>query len=1197
MGGKSISTSATRIEALTIQSSTYGATIPWLRGVQRVAGNLIWYGGFKSIPQTKKTGGKGGGGSSTTTTTYTYTASLMMALCHGSITSIPTVWKGKGTTTLSALGLTQINGAIGQAAWSGLSSFGSQNIGYSGLAAVAGANYSLGSGANVENHSFEVVHASAYAISGGIPDVDPSVAMADLLTDTSEGAALSSSVLATWTDWSNWCVASGLLVSPLLTEQAQAIDVLRVAAQLTNTGMVWSDGKLKMVPYADQSVTGNGRTYSPSNTPVYQLDDTCYTPAQGQEPVRVSMKTPSDLFNQVKVEYKDRANGYQVAIAEAKDLTDISVNGLRTMATVTAHWITTAAVARQVAELLKQRALLVTSTYAFELPWHYALIEPMDLLTLSDSVLGMVNVPVRVTSVTENDDGTLSITAEDFPAGSANAPLYAAQVPAGFAGNKYASPGSVNQVVVFEGPGALTGKQLQVWVAARGDGANWGGCTVWVSLDGTTYTALGRIEGGSRCGQLTGAISAGVMPVQIGAAQQLVTVSAADATALNSLCYVGPVTGATTPELLAYTSASLTGAGAYNLGSLVRAAYGTTGTAHASGAPFAFIDQSIAKSAAIDPSYIGSTVYVKCTSFNIFGLSEESLASVSATAYAITGAVLGGTSTGVSIGLSTDTLVLPADNSGNVTSFSLAATTATVILNGADDTAAWTFSGTPSSGLTFTRVGAVFTITAFSNLYDTATLNITATKTGQPSLTKTLYLSKAKSGAAGAAGGTGATGGTGANGTRTADAKVYSNQVLTGSGAPSISGTSTYTWSSGTLGTAPTGWNLTPPTPSAGYSVYVAVVRLSNTNTTTSDSVNWVGSSVSVYSSASLQGGSARTAYAKSTTNPLASTPTSVTTSGASSYPATNAWGGGEVWGASPAVLSAGEYQFQVDGIYDPASTNTTWQGPPYQSALKVGSLSAISANLGTITAGSISSVTVTGGLIQTAASGQRIALNESSGNTIRVYGDVGAGNEVIAEIGKTSSGVYGTSSNIASFGGSGGATVALYAHASYIGILAAADGSSAGSSALRALATAGVGVYTTATSGYGVYAQAGTGIGVYAEGDNYSVSAKGPMLLNDAGGLTLQAASVTKGLFYFNSGSIKLEAVSGVNVVLATNGAESLKVTPTGTTVQGAFGCNGKSAQIPYAVQAASATGDYTAALNLCNQIRAALIANGICS
>nr|WP_316642889.1 phage tail protein [uncultured Roseateles sp.] len=631
MSGKTISTSATRAEALTLQSSTYGATVAWLRGVNKLPGNLVWYGDFRAIPHTTTQGGKGGGGSRSTT--YTYAASLVMGLCHGTITAIPKVWKGKGQSTPTALGLSLLNGAVGQAVWSGLAGKGIEAIGYSGLACVAGQDYSLGDSASVDNHSFEVVHSSAYALGVGVPDVDPSVAMADLMTDASEGAGLDPALLGDWSDWSDWCVASGLLVSPAITEQIAAIEALRTAAELTNTGIVWSDGKLKMVPYADQAAVGHGRTFTPSNTPLYQLDDTCYTPARGKEPVRMSSKTPTDLHNHVRVQYKDRSNGYQIAIAEATDLTDISINGRRSKPVIQAHWICDAGVARLVAELLKQRSLLVPNTYVIDLPINYALTEPMDLLTLTDSVLRMADIPVRVTQVQEEGDDTLTITCEDFPAGSANAPIYAAQVPVGYAGNYLAAPGSTAQVVVFEAPGALVGGTLEVWVAARGDGAFWGGCTVWVSLDGTSYKAMGRIEGGSRCGTLTGPIATGAMPVQIGAKQQLVSASSADAAALNSLCYVDG-----TPEFFAYESATLTGAGAYSLGGLVQGAYHTTPAAHASGAKFAFVDASVARSDVIDPSYIGKTIHIKCTSFNVYGVAEQSLADVAAVDYVITGA-------------------------------------------------------------------------------------------------------------------------------------------------------------------------------------------------------------------------------------------------------------------------------------------------------------------------------------------------------------------------------------------------------------------------------------------------------------------------------------------------------------------------------------------------------------------------------
>ena len=85
----------------------------------------------------------------------------------------------------------------------------------------------------------------------------------------------------------------------------------------------------------------------------------------------------------------------------------------------------------------------------------------------------------------------------------------------------------------------------------------------------------------------------------------------------------------------------------------------------------------------------------------------------------------------------------------------------------------------------------------------------------------------------------------------------------------------------------------------------------------------------------------------------LNSTPTTYTTTGSTSFPPNNTWGGSEVWQATVPTYTAGESIFQIDGIYSPSTGNTVW-GLPYISALKVGSLSAITANMGTITAGNI---------------------------------------------------------------------------------------------------------------------------------------------------------------------------------------------------------------------------------------------------
>lgn len=722
MSGKTISQSETRIEALKLQSSAFGVVIPWVRGVNRIAGNLAWYGGFKAIPHTETQGGKGG--VKVQNTSYTYSASVMMGLCGGPIAGIPRAWRGKSiynggitpselattsetwtvpgsgsmahslvhaatfvgvldarvgitpiaqgtdyiaiagvvtilndairgapvtvqyqyttggsTSALDQLGLSFIPGVIGQAVWSGLATFPvDQQIGYSGLALVAGQDYDLGTGAQIENHTFEVVAPGAYALGTGVPDVDISVALRELLTDAQSGAGFPASMLDDWSDWSDFIVASNLLMSPALVEQHTASDVLATAARYSNTGVVWSGGKLKMVPYGDETVTANGRTYTPDTTPVYELDDECYTPAtEGDAPVKCQDKSPADRKNHVRVEFNNRANQYQTETAEAEDLADIEAFGRNTMDTVQAPWICDVAVARLVAQILMQRSLCVNATYTVPLPVHYSFLECMDIVTLTDSVLQLSDFPVRITEISEDsEEGDLVLTCEDYPPGQASAALYPSQSGQGFQHDYNVAPGPVEPPVIFEAPGALTVNGLELYIAATGTGAGWGGCRVWVSVDGTTYKLASTINGGSRYGQIRspGAGTSGTVPVQL-ITGKLLSGSAADAAALNTLCFIQGAFN----EYLAYETATLVGALSYDLGgATVRGIYGTAGAVHAAGEMFVRVDDAIGKSGPIDLGYVGKTVHVKLTSFNVYGGAEESLAGVTDYTYTITGA-------------------------------------------------------------------------------------------------------------------------------------------------------------------------------------------------------------------------------------------------------------------------------------------------------------------------------------------------------------------------------------------------------------------------------------------------------------------------------------------------------------------------------------------------------------------------------
>ena len=133
---------------------------------------------------------------------------------------------------------------------------------------------------------------------------------------------------------------------------------------------------------------------------------------------------------------------------------------------------------------------------------------------------------------------------------------------------------------------------------------------------------------------------------------------------------------------------------------------------------------------------------------------------------------------------------------------------------------------------------------------------------------------------------------------------------------------------------------------------------------------------------------SPRAAFAKSTASTLASNPVTVQTFGSTTFPETNTWGGQDVWQAEAPSVAAGEIVFKIDGQYNPATNSTTWTSP-YLGGLQVGSLSAITANLGAVTAGSLNInnrfvVSSTGAT--TISSGSTGARVEIQNNVIKVF-------------------------------------------------------------------------------------------------------------------------------------------------------------------------------------------------------------------
>jgi len=162
--------------------------------------------------------------------------------------------------------------------------------------------------------------------------------------------------------------------------------------------------------------------------------------------------------------------------------------------------------------------------------------------------------------------------------------------------------------------------------------------------------------------------------------------------------------------------------------------------------------------------------------------------------------------------------------------------------------------------------------------------------------------------------------------------------------APAYSGAFTYNWNTAAISAYPSGWSAAAgAAPGNGYTLYQRNITLTDTTLAATTNANWSGSSVNTIGyrndgTIGVQGDSYRIAYIVTTSSTPPAQP------GVTTAPAVpNGWSA-----TATATLTDGQYMYQSDGIYSANTTNITW-GIPYLSNLKVGSLSALSANLGVV--------------------------------------------------------------------------------------------------------------------------------------------------------------------------------------------------------------------------------------------------------
>jgi hypothetical protein len=654
-----------RINALQIQQSTYGGVIPVVFGTNRIAGNLLDYVDFTPIAHTttQSSGGKGGGGVTQTDTTYTYTVAAIIGLCEGSIVGVGRVWKDKDVYQLAQLSaeLAPLDGFLerivyamlqqagqlphypvdtfygnaGQQPWNYMvSKHPERALYYPRTAYVASAAFDLGSNASMPNFNFEVIGRNLYSTS---LDANPKDIITAILSDLQIGVGFPAKYLADLTMFSNYCIANGVLFSPSYTSQDAAQAQITNLCQAANSEPVWSQGQLKIVPYSLDSLTANGVTYTPPPAPVYDLTIDDFVYQEGEPPVKVKPNLTADRYNIQPVEIMNRNNDYNVEPIKATDDPNISAVGPRQADSIEMHFITTPEVGQFAAQSILQRQLYVPKQYEVTLTWRHCLLDPMDVVTITElDFLGLDHLPVRVVEIDEGDDFNLVFTVEDCPEGVHSPALYSTQSATRPSLNYNTPPGDANPPVIFEPPVNLT-DSMTIGLAASGSVNMWGGCGVWVSYDGETYKRIGAVKNPARQGFITQTLPSGyaqdvnnTLAVDLSESRgQLMSASNTDAANHNTLCWVDG-------EVLSYQTATLTDQYKYNLMNLARGLYGSDIADHAANSKFVRLDDAVF-TYAYKTEDIGKTIYIKLTSFNVFNAAEQSLNEVEPYTYTIKG--------------------------------------------------------------------------------------------------------------------------------------------------------------------------------------------------------------------------------------------------------------------------------------------------------------------------------------------------------------------------------------------------------------------------------------------------------------------------------------------------------------------------------------------------------------------------------
>ena len=560
---------------------------------------------------------------------------------------------------------------------------GKYAIGYGGTAALVTTGLTLGASNSMKNISLEF---NGLLTGGSAGDVNPALVLVDMITNTQYGMGFNASMLnatigpdgTAASGLQTYCTQAGILISPVFEDQKSALEHIDWILDASNAECVWSQGRLNIYPVGDVNVG----SYTAYITAQYSLNEDNMLASDGEDMIDCTRISPQRTFNCMPVEFvdsqtPDQNSQYQVSVVQDFEQPDVDASGgiVRKGSTKSLKCITKQSIAQIRSRMMAQRSVYVRNSYKFKLPQQFCLLEPFDLVQISDATIGLVNQVVRLLTIEESPDGSFEVEAEDAAIGRAssvafgtgtaqggghilnwpplnpvsfgNGPIiWTPPVSAAGGGNGFVGVGTGGwhpPSTAFP-PTRPVGKLAQlpeVWIGAASPGVNYGGHAVHISYDGTNYAYQGDF-GAATMGQTTAAYAAGApldttntLTTDLShSGKTISSVTAADRDAFASMALIN--TG-TAGELISYQASTLSG-GMYNLTNNRRGLYGTPVGSHPAGVPFCVVDSNIAR-IPIDTSRFPksgtSTIYIKIAAYNLAKTQCQSLSSIQPITYTL----------------------------------------------------------------------------------------------------------------------------------------------------------------------------------------------------------------------------------------------------------------------------------------------------------------------------------------------------------------------------------------------------------------------------------------------------------------------------------------------------------------------------------------------------------------------------------